>query len=186
MKNQISVFNWRADWFQYWLWGPIVAFYLSWIGVWLSIVLFPILLTVVQYLSFKNNPAVSKPHLWLFWMVPTTYLWIKYGPVASYPDSFGIGRGVVNYYAGQVMAISVLMFMISPKFIYYWIIGNMLAALLWYGCYLIPFYLNAPIWLSGNFGPALYLFFPVISLLSNAVTGYFLHLSTRPTPYETE
>lgn len=185
MKTKTHLFDWQSHWFQYWIWGPIAAYYLSWSTGWLTIILFPILLTVVQYLSLKNNAAVSKPHLWLFWMVPTTYLWIKFGPVPPYANSFGVGRGVVNYYAGQVMATVLLMFMVKPAAIYYWILGNVLAALLWYGCYYSPFLLGAPRWLATNFGPATYFFFPAISLLSNAITGYFLYLATRPDPHET-
>lgn len=186
MKNRESAFNWKADWFQYWLWGPIVAYYLSWATGIVGLMVFPVFLTIAQFVSFSKNSFINKPHRWFYWLIPATYIWLKFGPIPPHSGSFGVGQGVLNYYAGQAMATSVLMFMISPKFIYYWIIGNMLAALLWYGCYSIPFYLDAPAWLSGNFGPALYLFFPVISLLTNAVTGYFLHLSTRPTLYETE
>ena len=185
MKGKYSSFNWKDDWFQYWLWGPVAAYYISWVTDLFGLLLFPVLLTIAQYLSFRKNPFVSKPQLWFYWIIPATYIWLKFGPTTSYSGPFGVGQGILNYYAGQSVATALLMFMTKIKLTYHWIVGNILAALLWFGCYYIPFMLDAPRWLSANYNFALYLFFPTISLLSNAVTGYFLYLSTRVNQGET-
>lgn len=184
MENSQPSFDWKADWFQYWVWGPIAAYYLSWTTGFLSVLLFPILLTIAQFMSFKKNPFISKPRRWFYWLIPALYVWSKFGPIPPHSGSFGVAQGVLNYYMGQSVATAVLMFMTDSRLLHYWILGNLLAALLWFGCYYVAFLLDAPKWLSANSGFAIYLFFPVISVLSNAVTGYFLYLSTKPSQYE--
>ncbi len=159
-----------------WIVLPVLAYVLSCVAGMLGMLLFPVLVTVVQYLIFKIHPAVARPGFWFFTLPITYFAWVKWGPVMTYAQPNGIYYGVTAYYAGQLfntVFIPLIIHKGKPEFILNWLIGNAVSAVVWLALY----WLFRNNW-SGNESRtagdiALYFIYPAIALMANGVSSFF-------------
>ncbi|QHW00725.1 hypothetical protein [Spirosoma endbachense] len=162
--------------YQRWVLLPVLAHMLSFMAGIVGIVLFPILVTVAQYLVFRSHPAVARPGLWFVTIPVTFFIWMKWGPYLATIKQQTIQNGVVAYYIGQLINTLFIPLIIrkeKPEFLLSWILSNLVAGIVW-----IILYDFATNWLGVQYSvegnTALFILYPTIALLANSVSGFFL------------
>ena len=156
---------------------PVLAYMFSWMIDWGVLLLFPILITVAQYLIFNVHPAVARPGFWFVTLPITYYIWIKWGPVITHSQPNGILSGVIAYYAGQcinTLFIPLIIKVEKPEFLLNWLLSNLVAGLIWMGSYklFIAGWPTTEIHNAGN--AALFIIYPAIALAANGLSGFVL------------
>ncbi|GAB2514387.1 hypothetical protein [Spirosoma aerophilum] len=134
MENTFDPHQWHNNLTFRWIALPVLAHLLSWMMGIIGIALFPILVTVAQYLIFTIHPAVSRPGAWFFTLPITFYVWTRWGPVVTYLQPGGILYGVIGYYAGQLIN-TLFIPLISkegrPELLLNWLGCNIVTLLVW-------------------------------------------------------
>ena len=160
-----------------WTVFPILAHIFSWMTGWSGIALFPILVTVAQYLVFKIHPAVARPGFWFFTLPITFFIWVKWGPYTAYLKSYSIQYGIAAYYAGQcvnALFIPLIIRKQRPDFLLNWILSNLVAAVVWLVLYKLVMAGRSEEAFSVAGQAAMFIIYPAIGLIANGVSGFFL------------
>ena len=179
MKSTLDVYTWHENLYFRWTALPVLAHLLSWMTGMGGIVLFPILITVAQYLILNVHPSVSKPGYWFFTLPLTFFVWMKWGPFPGNQTGDSVLSGVNGYYLGQLL-ITLFLPLILKKgrasFLLNWLLSMALAWVIW-----IMLYKLTGIGLSvdrpgdtSSFAVKVYLIYPIIALIANAVSGFVL------------
>lgn len=165
--------------YQRWTILPVLAFVLSWGTGLLSLFLFPVLLTATQYLTLKEYPGVVRPSIWFVTSLVTCYVWLKWGPPAGRSGPDGIMQGVIAHYAGQLLNSACIPLIIEYDSInatVRWLISTSIAAAVWLSLYGLLHNIKPGDWetisTAGNL--SILVIYPVISLIANGISGFFL------------
>ena len=161
--------------YQCWTFLPTLFFVLSWLTGMLSMAIFPILLTVAQFLALKKHPATIRSSLWFITLPLTYYVWIKWGPPAQLNKPDGIFDGVIAHYAAQLLACYCLLFVMSRdsvSAVFRWFGSTLIAGAIWLTLYKITVHYVGHLPPAGGF--SVFIMYPLVSLIANGISGFFL------------
>lgn len=176
MKNTFDPYEWHKSLNFRWIALPVLAHVFSWMTGIGGIFLFPILVTVAQYLIFNIHPAVARPGAWFFTLPITFFIWVKWGPVMTYSKPNGILYGVIAYYAGQLINALFIPLIIKkgrPELLLNWIGCNVVTLLVWIVLYWFTTGLAGNT-SNGAWILAQFIIYPAIALVANSISSFFL------------
>ncbi|GAB4020001.1 hypothetical protein GCM10028808_59690 [Spirosoma migulaei] len=176
MRNTFDPYTWYNNLYFRWTALPVLAHMFSWMTGIGGVLLFPILITVAQYLIFKVHPAVARPGFW-FVTLPITFIcWVKWGPFITSTQSGGIIQGVTAYYIGQLVIALFIPLIIKPErpeFLLNWIGCTITSGLGWVVLYwFVTGMQGNKVNIPGNV--TIFLIYPAIALIANSASGFFL------------
>ncbi|MFD2571722.1 hypothetical protein ACFSUS_13840 [Spirosoma soli] len=178
MNNTFDSYDWHNSLNFRWIALPVLAHLFSSMTGIGGIFLFPIFITVAQYLIFKIHPAIGQPGIWFVTLPVTFYIWIKWGPFMTYTQPDGIVRGVLAYYAGQLINAFFIPLIIKPgrpELLLNWLVCTSITALIWVGLYwLIAHSTNLASKDVSNYGFSQFILYPAIALVANSISSFFL------------
>lgn len=178
MKDTFDPYEWHNSLSFRWIALPVLAHFFSWMTGMGGVILFPILVTVAQYLIFKVHPAVSRPGFWFATLPVTYYVWVKWGPVMTYSQPNGILQGVTAYYAGQLINALFIPLIIKPgrpELLLNWLVCTTITATVWLGlCWLTTGWMGKQLTNASAWSLAQFLVYPTIALIANSVSNLFL------------
>ena len=179
MNDTFTVYTWHNNLYFRWTVLPVLAHLLSWMTGIGGVFLFPVLLTVAQYLILRIHPSVIRPGAWFFTLPVTFYIWLKWGPLpGTYTSGGGIFKGVVGYYVGQLLNtafIPLVMRKGKPELLLGWLLSQATAFVSWIVLYKVIFHNYSATLEKASFFPwSAWLIYPVIALISNAIGGFIL------------
>ena len=172
MKNYFSPTNWYSSVYFRWTVFPILAHVLSWMTGIMGYLLFPILVTIAQYLIFKSHPAVNRAGAWFFTLPITFFIWLKWGPATP---AHSILSGVIAYYAGQLLNTLFIPLIVRPEhwvIILNWLCSTIIAGIVWVILYKTLVFM-VPDWndLRRSSYSAVLTVYPMIALLANGISS---------------
>lgn len=175
--------SWRRGWYPYWIWGPIVAFAVSWIFGVAIFLAYPVFLAISQYIALKDFQSIKRGWLLLIYGLISCcgiFAGISEYLKPSLIDFTPLQHLTLIFYGSQCLTELLFPLIFRKWRLGYWTLGNSVALICWL---FISFLFPA----KENFWNAHLTFFilPLLAVLPNAITGYFLHLATRPDSYET-
>lgn len=177
MKTTFDPYTWHENLYFRWTVLPVLAHLLSWMTGVGGIILFPILLTVAQYLILNVHPAVNKPGAWFFTLPLTFFIWVKWGPyISTNKTGDAVFNGVNAYYVGQLVNALFIPLAIRKEksaFLLNWLLSHAVAWVSWIVLYklLITAW---PVDKLNSSGLALFIVYPAIALIANAVSSLVL------------
>ncbi|RIV18517.1 hypothetical protein DYU11_28510 [Fibrisoma montanum] len=171
----------KIGWYQKWVWLPIAMYFLTGLTLYYFVLLFPIMLTVVQYYAVTEAPCTTRPLTW-YWVMGSyavcffllTQLNLHLSGLSTLPILVGL------YYLCQSTIELWGKYVFATWRSGFFAFGNLLAWGIWSLCYYALFSLTHTAYKSALDTFVLVVNIPVSSLLSNAVSGYFLHLASQP------
>jgi hypothetical protein len=178
MRNTFNPYHWYESLNFRWITLPVLAHEFSWMTGIGGIILFPILVTVAQYLIFKVHPAVVRPSAWFFTLPITLFVWLKWGPFTSYTQPNGVIYGVMAYYAGQLINALFTPLISKPErsdLLLNWFVCTSITVLTWIGLYWVIAHLtNLASKDVSNYGFSQFILYPAIALFANYISSFFL------------
>lgn len=180
MQNTFDPYTWHENLSFRWIVLPVLAHLFSWMTGVGGVLLFPVLLTIAQYLILKIHPAVVKPGIWFITLPLTFFIWVKWGPYIS-TDKTGdaISNGVNAYYVGQLVnALCIPLIIRKEKLVFLlnWLLSMVVAWVAWILLYklLVAGQLVDKPGSISSFTLKVYLIYPTIALIANAVSSFVL------------
>ena len=180
MRNTFDPYTWHNNLYFRWTALPVLAHLFSWMTGMGGIILFPVLVTIAQYLILKIHPAVVRPGIWFFTLPLTFFIWVKWGPVPGASRSGDvILNGVNAYYLGQLVNTIFIPLVIRKEksaFLLNWLLSMVVAWVVWIVLYklLITVWSGDKLSNAGNFVLTTFIMYPAIALTANAVSGFVL------------
>lgn len=191
MNDTFTIYTWHENLYLRWTVLPVLAHLFSWMTGIGGLLLFPILLTVAQYLILRRYPATCRAGAWFFTLPLTFFIWIKWGPFnAVNQGGDAIFRGVIAYYVGQFLNTAFIPLVIKkqrPKLLVSWLLSQAVAFTIWVVLYKLlvttwPNFLDKREFSSSS----IWVIWPSIALIANAVSG-LIFINKRLLPgYENE
>jgi hypothetical protein len=170
MKNLISLTAEQQRAYLIWVFAPAAAHIIS--GSIITLLLFPILVTISQYFLFRQYPFVNRTFLWFIVLPAAFMVWIKAGPVMNEHKPNGISHGVIAYYISQLCGSLIIPFMTQYERadrVIGWIVSNLTAMIIW-----LTLYSLLKDSMPSNFDFAYFIAYPAISLIAHGLSGFFL------------
>lgn len=179
----------RQKWYLFWVFLPIMAYYLSLSTGIGFIFAFPLFLFLAQFIALRQHPSTQHSERW-WWLLPITILFfvvainltriireeVLDGKLPSVPVTMACY--IFSFYISQVCAEFLLPSIFHTWQTGYWAKGNGIAAIVWIGIFQILYYLtDRPYELLDSFW--YYCGNLIPSLFANAITGCYLHLGTE-------
>ncbi|WP_020601764.1 hypothetical protein [Spirosoma spitsbergense] len=180
IKNTFDPYTWHENLSFRWIALPVLAHLFSWMTGVGGILLFPVLITIAQYLILKIHPAVVKPGIWFITLPLTLFIWVKWGPyISTNRTGDAVLNGVNAYYVGQLvnaLCIPLIIRKEKPVFLLNWLLSTAIAWVAWIILYKL-LVTGQSVDKPGNtssFTLKVYLIYPIIALIANAISSLVL------------
>ncbi len=163
-----------------WVFLPVIAHWFSWLFAMGGIIVFPIAFTMAQVLILMVYSETVKPWRWL-WTLPLTLgWWFLAGPVRCPVASDLEGcflRSIALFFVVQTINAFFLLLVVRENpwpAINRWFGSMMISGVTWFILYFILVQFISADTIFQHQGNAVFLIFPFISLVSNALGGLYL------------
>jgi hypothetical protein len=176
MENYFEILPEHKRSYLYWVFAPVVAHWVSCMTGLFGLIAFPIFVTVSYYLFFRMQSCFTRPKIWFATIPLILVVWLKWGPHVDYSTSSGIVNGVIAYYVCQLVNTFFISSMGDQNAVdssVGWFLGHLTAMVIWLILY--KTFVGVFFTLSGAAsGFALWVFYPLISIVANSVSGFLV------------